>query len=328
MTLFENKKLHFSDSKKTIKDYKSGEKIDVYLKIQGITKKTKKDGSPYLTLELMDKSGKVSAKIWENADHYFKNLQEGGIYKVSGFVGEYMNQKDIRIDVIRALGPRDTDFDETDFVEKPAFDTRETFDEMIDFMKSHLSNPFLLQLADLFATEHGDKFKNHYGAQKIHHSYIGGLLEHTYSIMKLAVLCSEHYKLDKELVLTGVLFHDIGKVYEFNVNPAVEVTIEGGLLGHLIIGNTKFLELKSRINGFPEDLSCKIQHLIISHHGEKEFGSPEVPKIPEAFLLHILDLLDSKLKIVEEALNNSEVKGLFSDYVQVLGRRLYVPPKG
>jgi len=313
--------------KQQIKDLQVGKAVDGYFKVISVSKKAKKDGSSFLALEVMDKTGKIPAKIWENADHYFHILKEGEVYKINGYVNEYMNQKEIKVDTIRTLAATDKNVQVDDFAEKAAFDTGKTFEEMIITLKSHLANPYLLKLADLFSHEYGNRFKDHYGAQKVHHAYIGGLLQHTCSMMQTAIFCANHYTLDKELLLIGVLFHDAGKMFEFSVTPAIDTTMAGGLLGHLVIGNNIFLQLKEKIPGFPEELSVKIQHLIISHHGEKEFGSPEVPKIPEAYVLHILDLLDSKLKIFAETVSSTETKGLFSDYVKVLDRRLYVPPK-
>jgi len=327
MNLVENKKLFFQGNKKYINELKVGDRFDSYARVLSISKKAKKDGGAFLILELMDKSGKLSAKAWDNAESYFKLVKEGSIYKITGATTEYQGQKEIKIDIIRAIASTDTDFDETDFVEKSSFDTGSVYSEMMKTIRDNISTTHIKQLVDLFEKEHGDKFKEHYGAQKIHHSYIGGLMQHTYSMIQLGIVCAKHYSLDIELLLIGILFHDIGKIYEFSVSPTVETTLEGGLLGHLLISNNKFIEMKNKIPGFPEDLSCKIQHLIISHHGEKEFGSPEVPKIPEAFVLNILDLLDSKLKIVEDIVSHSEVKGLFSDFVQVLNRRVYIPPK-
>ncbi|MGE5343892.1 MAG: 3'-5' exoribonuclease YhaM family protein [Candidatus Omnitrophota bacterium] len=329
MSLFENMKNRHdrAPQKKLINEFQVGDRIDTYVKASGIVKRCKKDGCPYLTLDLTDKTGKIAAKIWDNADHYYKFICEGGIYRISGIVGEYMNQKDVRIDALACISDSDTDFDESDFIEKPPFDTEDVFNRMMETLTSNLTSPHLRQLVKMFAEEYGGTFKNHYGAQKIHHAYIGGLLKHTHSMIELAIVCADHYALDKELLIIGALFHDLGKLFEFNIQPAVGTTFEGGLLGHLVIGNIKFLELQNRIEGFPNDLSCKIQHLIISHHGEKEFGSPEVPKIPEAFVLNILDLLDSRLNIVEETIKSADNKGLFSEYVQALGRRLYIPPK-
>lgn len=327
MSLFENKKLDFSSQKKFIKDLQVGEKTQGYYKVLNISKRSKRDGGAFLSLELMDKTGRIPAKIWDNAERYFSTIQEGEIYRINGIVNEYMNRKEIKVDGLRAVSSSDRDFDRNDFIEKPAFDTEKLFRDMIETIKSNLTSPYLLRLAELFSAQYGETFRVHYGAQKIHHAYVGGLLEHTHSMVKLAVHCAQHYSLDKELLLMGVLFHDIGKMFEFNVSPAVSTTMEGGLLGHIAVGNAKFLELAGKVPGFPGELSCKIQHLIISHHGQKEFGSPEVPKIPEAYVLHILDMLDSRLKIFEDVAANTETKGLFSDYIHVLERRLYVPPK-
>jgi len=327
MSLFESKNLDFIPQKQFIKDLQVGEKTRGYYKVLNLSKRNKRDGGAFLSLELMDRTGRIPAKIWDNADHYFSLIREGEIYMINGIVNEYMNRKEIKVDGLRAVSPSDRDFDQDDFIEKPAFDTEKLFQDMIATLKSNLANPYLLQLVELFSTQYGERFKVHYGAQKIHHAYVGGLLEHTHSMIKLAVYCARHYSLDRELLLMGVLFHDIGKMFEFDISPTVATTIEGGLLGHISIGNAKFLELADKIPGFPGELSCKIRHLIISHHGEKEFGSPEVPKIPEAYVLHILDLMDSRLKIFEEVTANTETKGLFSEYIHVLERRLYVPPK-
>jgi len=328
MNPIENKKLKFAQDKKYIKDLQLGENAEGYYQVLNISKKTKRDGSAFLAIELKDKTGRIPAKIWDNAEHYFKILKEGDIYKIAGYVNEYMNVKEIKVDSLRTISNMDTDFDRSDFQEKAGFDTTQLFDDMMKTLRENISNPMLIRIVDLFEENFSDRFKTHYGAQKIHHAYMGGLLQHTYSIIRSAIFCAEHYPgLNKELLLIGALFHDVGKLFEFNIAPTVDVTIEGGLLGHLVIGNSKFMEIKNKIPGFPDDLSCKIQHLIISHHGEKEFGSPEVPKIPEAFVLNLLDLLDSKLKIVEESVTGVETKGLFSDYIQPLGRRLYVPPR-
>ena len=312
-----------SQEKKFIKDLQVGRQVDTCYKLTTMDKRTKKDGGVFLTLELMDKTGRIPAKIWTNAEATFKMLKPGDIYRVKGLVNEYMGKKEIKVDSLRAASPADSDFKADDFIETASFDTDALFNRLIETLKKNISNPYMLKLTDLFAAVYGDRFKTHYGAQKIHHAYLGGLLEHTFSMVELAVFIANHYKLDKELLLMGTLFHDVGKIFEFDINPAPQSTMEGGLIGHLVIGNQVFVDLKKRIEDFPRDLSCKIQHLIISHHGEKEFGSPEVPMIPEAFALHVIDLLDSKLKIMDDAVKDSENTSIFTDYIHILGRRLY-----
>jgi 3'-5' exoribonuclease len=310
--------------KKFIKDLQTGQQVDTYYRVIAVDKRTKKDGGSFLTLELMDKTGKIPAKIWDNTEKYYKLIKPGDMFRINGYVNEYMNKKEIKVDNLRPVSPKDTDFEEDDFVERASFDTDALFKKMIDTIKNHLTNPQLLELTDRFAAVYGKKFKDHYGAQKIHHAYLGGLLQHTFSMVETAVFVAEHYSLDKEVLLMGALFHDVGKLFEFTITPAPEATMEGGLIGHLVIGSTIFHELKNKIENFPRELSIKIQHLILSHHGEKEFGSPEVPRTREALALHIIDLLDSKLKIMEEAVDNSENRGLFTEYIHSLGRRVFV----
>ncbi|HLP61832.1 MAG TPA: HD domain-containing protein [Candidatus Deferrimicrobium sp.] len=318
MNLFDNQ------IKKFIKDLQVGQQVDAYFKLLAVEKRPKKDGTCFLAIELMDKTGKIPARIWDNAESYLKILKPGTVYRLKGLVNEYMNKKEIKVDNIKTISPSDKDFDPADFIEKCNIDIASLFGQLIETVKLNLSKPYLLQLVDGFCQAYGEKFKNHYGAQKIHHAYLGGLLEHTYSMVKLAISIAGHYSLDKELLVIGTLFHDIGKINEFYITPVPQATMEGGLIGHIVLGNTMFLELKNKIPGFPEELSCKIQHLIISHHGEKEFGSPEVPMIPEAFALHAIDLLDSRIKIMSDAVKNSETGGLFTEYINTLGRRLYI----
>ena len=321
MDIFENQK------RKMIQDLEIGDKVDSFFKMLNVSKRKKRDGESYLALVLMDKTGKIPAKVWDNAESSFKMLVEGEIYRIRGYVNEYQNKKEIKIDSIRSVSPNDTDYDKNDFIESAPFDTEALFKEMIETIRSNIQNKYLLELVGLFSEKYKESFKVHYGAQKIHHAYTGGLLKHTFSIIQLSIFAADHYAIDKELLLIGALFHDVGKLFEYNIEPSINTTREGGLVGHIVIGNNIFLELKDRIENFPEDLSTKIQHMILSHHGEKEFGSPEVPKIPEAFVLYILDLLDSKVDFIKNVINSSDTKGLFSDYLNILGRRLYVPPE-
>jgi 3'-5' exoribonuclease len=319
MNLFKNLE------KKWINDLKVGEQVDEYFKITGLVKKTKRDGAPYLALELMDKTGKMQAKIWDNVESYLQLIREGEIYRVSGSINEFMGQKEVKVDKLSNVPANTPKMNPRDYTEEAPFDTDKTFDQLMSLVNAQVHNPHLLRLAELFSAKYRERFKQHYGAQKIHHAYVGGLLAHTYSIAQLAVQVADHYRLDKELLIMGTLFHDIGKLFEYTSSPAVSPTLEGGLIGHLVLGNNIFLELKSQIPDFPEKLGIMLQHLILSHHGEKEFGSPEVPKTPEAYALHVIDQLDSKMRIFEETRQNADGKQLFSDYLHVLSRRIYLP---
>jgi 3'-5' exoribonuclease len=318
MNLFDKNK----GAPRFIESLQVGENVSWFYRVQEIVKKKTKNGDDFLDLILLDKTGRLAAKIWNNVEEYHKLIRAGEIYKVSGEIRDYRGKKQITISHLRAVADGDPGFSPGDYNEAPPFDSDTLLSETFSLLKDNVSDPYLSKLRDLFQEEYGPVFSRAYGAQKIHHAFAGGLLQHTHSLLKLILAIAPHYGLDKELLLIGALFHDIGKTAEFRSQPALETTLAGGLLGHLVISLTIFMEMKNRIPDFPEPLSLRIQHLIVSHHGEKEFGSPEVPKTPEAYTLHLLDLLDSRLNIFSEQLKAGETQKLFSEFNQALGTRI------
>lgn len=321
MTLFDEYR------SKPVKDLKAGDRIRNVFKVLKIEKRTKKNGEPYLSLELMDPTGKIGAKIWSQVNTYLSLIKAGGLFRFSGTVNEYRNQPQLKIDSLNPVADDDPEVNRSDFDEQAPFDVDQAFREMIKTVNGAITDPSLSRLADEFEKQYGRAFREHYGAQKIHHAYAGGLLEHTHSTIRLAIMIADFYGLNRELMAVGALFHDIGKLLEFTRTPAVETTPEGGLIGHIILGSQLFLELQAGIEDFPPDLSLQIRHLIVSHHGEREFGAPEVPRTPEAFALHMIDMLDSKLTIFREAIDAADAHSRFSEYNRILGRRLFVPEK-
>jgi len=318
-----NQELPLFPEPKWVDQLKPGEKIDWYYRILELSKKKKKDGNDFLTLTLMDKTGRIAGKIWENAAHVEKTIQTGTIYRISGEVTEYNQKCELRINRILPLTGKESGFSEEDFTESAPFDVTEMLTLARQITYDRIQTPFLRELLDRYFTRFSTPLLTHYGAMRIHHAYPGGLLEHTTTLLKLAVSIADHYALNTELLLIGVLFHDIGKLYEFQIQPALDITLPGGLLGHVMISYSLFLELIRDIPQFPEEWAMRIQHLIISHHGEKEFGSPEVPKMPEAYALHIIDLLDSRMNIFSEVRDGAAgSKALFSDYQSALGTRI------
>ncbi len=305
-----------------IASLQSGENVNWFYRVQEIAKKKTKNGDDFLDLTLMDKTGRLPAKVWNNVGEYHKLLRAGDIYRISGEIRDYRGKKQLTVNHLRAIVSGDPGLDPGDFNETPPFDSEALLAETFSLLDDNLKDPHLRRLSELFKEEYGPVFSQAYGAQKIHHAFAGGLLQHTHSLLKMILAIAPHYDLDKELLLIGALFHDIGKTAEFKTQPALETTLAGGLLGHLVISLKIFLEMKNKVADFPEALSVHIQHLIVSHHGEKEYGSPEVPKTKEAYLLHLLDLLDSRLNIFNEQLKNGEAQKLFSDFNQVLGTRI------
>ena len=305
-----------------IADLQAGENVSWFYRVQEAVKKKTKNNDDFLDLVLMDKSGRLPAKVWNKVEETYKLIRPGEIYKISGEVREYRGRMQFTVSHVRAIAAGDPGFVPGDFDEAPAFDSAALLAEAFAMLDDNIRDPHLRRLSELFQQEYGPVFAQAYGAQKIHHAFPGGLLQHTHALLKLVLAVAPHYGLDTELLLIGALFHDIGKTAEFRTQPALETTLAGGLLGHLVISLTIFLDMKKRIPDFPEPLSVRLQHLIVAHHGEKEFGSPEVPKTREAYLLHILDLLDSRMSIFSEQLKVGDAQKLFSDFNQALGTRI------
>jgi len=312
----------FDLKKKDIGDLEVGDTMDNYCKVLSMDKRNKKDGEPFLTLVLMDKSGKIKAKVWNNVKKIHKLLKAGEVYKFSGMVNEFKGEKDVRITNVIKADP--DQYNIKDFIEKPQFDTEIMMKEMKEIFNEVIKNEKLNELIDLVFKRYGEELKNHYGAMNIHHAYTGGLLKHTASLVKLSAFIADQYNLNKEILVTGALMHDIGKIFEFSVTPALKINLEGGLMGHIVIGNNILLELTSEIKDFPKNILIQLQHLILSHHGEKEYGSPEVPKTKEALALHITDLLDSRFAIFDELKEKSDKNELFSEFSHPLGNRILI----
>lgn len=319
MNLFDKPK----DAAQPLAGLKAGETVNWYYRVQEISRRkslnSKKD---YLDLVVVDRSGRMPAKIWDNVEPLHKVLQAGSIYRFVGEVREYRGKPQLAISRARPLEPADDACLPEDFDERPPFDSAALLQETFSLLDAHVKDPHLRRLSEMFQQEYGPVFAQAYGAQKIHHAYAGGLLQHTHALLQLVLAVAPLYGLDTELLLVGALFHDIGKTEEFKTQPALETTLAGGLLGHLVLSLSIFLDMKKRIPDFPEPLSVRLQHLIVSHHGEKEFGSPEVPRTREAYLLHVLDLLDSRMSIFAEQLKSGEPQKLFSEFNQALGTRI------
>lgn len=312
-----------TDAAQPLAGLKAGETVNWYYRIQEISRRkslnSKKD---YLDLVVVDRSGRMPAKIWDNVDPLHKMLQAGSVYRFVGEVREYRGKPQLSITRARPLEPADDACRPEDFDERPPFDSAALLQETFAILDAHVKDPYLRRLSEMFQQEYGPVFAQAYGAQKIHHAFAGGLLQHTHALLRLVLAVAPLYGLDTELLLIGALFHDIGKTEEFRTQPALETTLAGGLLGHLVLSLSILLDMKKRIPDFPEPLSVRLQHLIVSHHGEKEFGSPEVPKTREAYLLHVLDLLDSRMSIFAEQLKAGEPQKLFSEFNQALGTRI------
>jgi 3'-5' exoribonuclease len=286
--------------------------------------KAKKTGEPYLSLVLGDKSGELEAKMWDNIDEVEGSFDRDDFVKVKGLVQIYRNKPQITIYKLRRC--RDEEVDFSDYFPKTAKDVEQMFQELKE-MAAELKNPWLKQLLEEFFQDEAwtAKFKQAPAAKSLHHAWLGGLLEHTLSLCQLCRLISGQYPgIDGDLLFTGGVLHDIGKIDELNYHRGFSYTSEGQLLGHMILELEMVNRKIDRIPEFPRELKILLQHLIISHHGEYEFGSPKLPMFPEALLLHSLDNLDSKLEAMRGILKNDRnIEGDWTGHNLMFGRPLF-----
>lgn len=311
--------------KEPIATWESGDHVTAYALLAKKERRQGRNGDPYLDLVLQDASGSIDGKAWsgsaalEESDGAF---EEHGFVAVRGLVNTYKNRLQITVDQCRPVHEEDREhgFDEGALIPT----TREDLDDLVKrlekLMTEDIVSPLLRDLARRALDRHGDALREHPAAKTIHHAYRGGLLEHTVSMGELAVRIADHYpELDRDVLLIGVLFHDLGKLREIGAMPANDYSFEGQLVGHVVIGRDLFLDVCREIEAFPEELRTVIEHLILSHQGRLEFGSPVVPATPEALALHFIDDLDSKLNQLRYApVGEGEYQ-----YLRGFGRRLF-----
>ncbi|MBW2305207.1 MAG: CRISPR-associated endonuclease Cas3'' [Deltaproteobacteria bacterium] len=304
-----------------IKDIKENDRIhDLYLvklKKRGVTR----NGTPFLSLRLADKTGEVEAKLWERVDTLSPLFKEGDVLEVKGRAGTYRDEIQLTLSDLAVPGEVK---DRTIFLESSPRDTGEMMKALKEILKT-LGNGHLRGLVDRFLSDRDflALFKEAPAAKGFHHAYLGGLLEHTLSVCRLARVVSDHYEeLDGELLLAGAFLHDVGKVREFHFDRKIDYTGEGRLLGHLVLGVAMVEEKLSAMRGFPEETALKLKHMILSHHGEYEFGSPRRPKFLEAFVLHIIDDLDAKVKGISHFMERDRREGAWTEFNPIFERYL------
>ncbi len=291
--------------------------------VQSKDMRFKKSGEGYLSLSLSDKTGEVEAKIWENVDALDPGFERDDFVKVKAAVQVFRNKPQLTIYKLKKL--EDEEVELADFFPHSQRDPEEMWQELLELVAS-LHRPSLRELFGLILDdpEIAVRLRRAPAAKTIHHAYLGGLLEHVLSVSRLARLVMQNYEeLDEDLVFSGVILHDLGKIYEMSYARSVQYTTQGQLLGHMMLEMEILHEKLRQLPEFPRRLQVLLEHLIISHHGQYEFGSPKLPMFPEALLLHYVDDLDSKLQAMQgllqrETANNAEWTG----YLPSMGRPL------
>jgi len=309
--------------KQFIKDLKPGVQVDDIFYCSRRDIRERRDGGVFLMLEFRDKTGGVAGIMWERVEDALRCVESGSFYRVQGKFGDYQGKPQLTVNVIY---PADTtDVARDDFIAASRYNRDELLAELRGYI-AEVKNPHLRALLDAFFKDPGfvEQFALAPAGARVHHAYLGGLLEHTVLMCRNArVLPGIYSEVDGDLLMTGVILHDVGKIREYVYEISIEHTHEGRLLGHLVMGCQMVEEKIAGINGFAEELSRMIRHIILAHHGQMDFGSPKTPKFVEAFLVYSLDYLDSRIAIFRDAVAKSR-NAKWTDYNDYLDSNVYV----
>ena len=315
---FEPRKTQDTGSHLWVKDITEKSDIQATYLVKEKSVGTTRRGEPFLSLVLADRTGEIAAKVWEGAEALSSLFSEGNIIEVSARAGSFRGQIQMTISSLKVVNGVDPSI----FVESSPRDIEDMVKSLRKILQ-RIKDVHLKLLIDRFFGDHQfmSHFKSAPAAKKFHHSYLGGLLEHTLSVCKMAVLVGEHYdELDNDLLLTGAFLHDIGKTREMQWDLLINYTDQGRLLGHIVLGTMMVDEKLAEIKNFPEELDIRLKHLILSHHGEYEFGSPKRPKFLEAFALHLIDDLDAKIAGLGDFMEKDKKEGIWTNYNRLFER--------
>jgi 3'-5' exoribonuclease len=281
----------------------------------------KKSGEPYLSLMLGDRTGDVEAKMWDNASEVMNTFDRDDFVRVKGLYQIFQNRPQLTVHKMIRIDDAEVEF--ADFFPASKRSPEDMWAELSAIIAG-LGNPHLKALLNaIFSDERvATRYKLAPAAKTVHHAYLSGLIEHVLSICKLARLTASHYiDIDLDLLLAGVMLHDIGKIDELTYHRGFGYSADGQLLGHITIGVRLVEDNIRKIPDFPPKLRSLLEHMILSHHGELEFGSPKAPMFPEALLLHHLDNLDSKMECMRSAVEKDrQVEGCWTTYNSALDR--------
>ena len=302
----------------SVKDLKANELSTAVFLVQSKEVRQKRTGEPYLSLQLSDRTGEIDAKMWDNVAEVMDTFDKDDFVKVKALMQLYNNRPQLTIHRLRKMDDADVDF--ADFFPASYRNVDEMWAELCA-MVAAVGNAHIRAILDAFLNDPdiAGKMKSAPAAKTIHHAFRGGLLEHVVSMANLAKLIVPHYavryNIDFDLVLAGVVLHDIGKISELTFDRGFGYSAEGQLVGHIPIAFRMLNEKLRELPEVPVELRNLIEHLILSHHGSLEFGSPKVPIYPEALLLHYLDDMDSKMEAMRALTEQDpQAEGNFTRY--------------
>ncbi len=304
-----------------IKDLKSGLEILQFFQVSSKELRKTKTGQDYMSLTLSDMSGSIPAKLWSNSMKSSRlDFENGDFVKTKGSTQVYGEILQFNIERIRKADISEiSDLDH--LIRKTSFETESLYKEILHCVEL-LNPPELSELARRVIESHSEQFKTFPAARRIHHAYHGGLIEHTYTVMiKVQALIGMIPGINGNLAVAGAILHDIGKLNEIDAASRGRTAL-GRLKGHVMLGIEMLRDVAGELGVLPEPWFSELEHVLLSHHGELEFGALVKPLTREAILVHFIDNLDSKLKIIDEALEKTDTEG-FSDYNKYLEGRAY-----
>ena len=305
-----------------IKDIEENVKVEGNYLVKSKVIAQTRQGNSFLTLTLGDRTGTVEARVWDRVEEISTQFKEGDIVTITGQASTYRNQIQIQINELKQ---NKSPVDPAIFQESTSKDITQMLSELLK-LANRIKNRHLRILIESFMADHQfiSQFKKAPAAKNFHHSYLGGLLEHTLSVSQMAIIVAEHYPdLDGDLLLSGAILHDIGKIDELNFELNIEYSDKGRLLGHIVLGVLMVEEKLKILKDFPSELALLLRHLILSHHGEFDFGSPKRPKFLEAFALHLIDDMDAKINGLSRLLKDDKQEGSWTVFNNLFQRYFF-----
>jgi 3'-5' exoribonuclease len=315
-------------NQKNISEYEIGEDAQIFLLLIKIDKKVTRTNKEFLSLELRDVSGTISAKMWDGFAVFFQSAKEGSITKVDCKFDEYNGTPQLIINRIRLIDENDG-VTHADFLPRSQRDLDVMKTEWNDIVDSITNNHFKSLLQKIFDADTKEKYFNVPAGKAWHHAYIHGLLEHTLEIIKICnTACDIHPELNRDLIIAAAILHDFGKVEELTYETNFDYTDKGKLIGHIVIAAMRIEEKAKEIQGFPEALKNQLIHLVLSHQGKLEHASPVIPKMPEAVVLYHADELSAKSNAyLNVAKNERQGDSNWTNFIRLAETAIYIPPK-
>lgn len=308
----------------TIASLKEGDWVEEIYLATSKQVSTAKNGVTYLSIKLSDKTGEIDGRLWDNADEVAGRFEREDFVRIKGIAANYQGSMQIKMKTLEKVD--DSRVDIANFL----LASKRNIDEMVAELQAAaagISNPHLKQLMNSFLSDQAfmGLLRRTPAAKALHHNFIGGLLEHLLELISLSRDVAKHFpSIDGDLLTAGAFLHDIGKVRELAVRKSIEYTTEGRLIGHISLGYEMLIEKINTIPGFPAELTMLLKHIMLSHHGEYEFGSPKRPKIQEAVVIHYLDDLSAKINNFQATLQKENiVEGGWTGFNKMHDRYLY-----